>query len=83
MSRAMWPCCLLFACSVDRLEQTRWREPNQSLSNQSNAEIAACITDTPGWADYLVVIEGAWEFNEQLEKDAIEFLQPWNEDKKE
>lgn len=43
----------------------------------------ACITDTPGWVDYLVVIEGAWEFNEQLDKDAKEFLQPWNEDKKE
>lgn len=43
----------------------------------------ACITDTPGWVDYLVVIEGAWEFNEQLEKDAKEFLQPLDEGKKE
>ena len=68
---------------MDRLERTRWREPNQSLSNQSNAEIAVCIADTPGWVDYLVVIEGEWEFNEQLEKGAKEFLQPLNNDKEE
>jgi hypothetical protein len=43
----------------------------------------ACITDTPGWVDYLVVIEGAWEFNELLDKGAKEFLQPWDDDKKE
>lgn len=43
----------------------------------------ACITDTPGWVDYLVAIEGAWEFNEQLEKASKEYLQPLNEDKKE
>lgn len=43
----------------------------------------ACITDTLGWVDYLVAIEGAWEFNEQLEKVSKEYLQPLNEDKKE
>ena len=43
----------------------------------------ACITDTPGWVDYFTVIEGVWEFNEQLEKGAKEFLQPWYERTKE
>ena len=43
----------------------------------------ACITDTPGWVDYFVAIEGAWEFDEQLEKGAREFLQPWDENMKE
>jgi hypothetical protein len=37
----------------------------------------ACIADTPGWVDYFVVIEGIWEFDEQLEKDAKECLQPY------
>lgn len=36
----------------------------------------ACITDTPGWVDYFIVIEGVWEFNEQLEKAVQERLQP-------
>ncbi len=43
----------------------------------------ACIADTPGWVDYFVVIEGVWEFDEQLEKGAREFLQPWDENMKE
>ena len=43
----------------------------------------ACITDTPGWVDYFTVIEGVWEFNEQLEKGANECLQPWYENTKE
>lgn len=43
----------------------------------------ACITDTPGWVDYFIVMEGVWEFNEQLEKGTKEFLQPWSENTKE
>jgi len=28
---------------------------------------------------YFTVIEGPWEFNEQLEKDSEKYLQPWEE----
>ncbi len=34
----------------------------------------ACITDTPGWVDYFVVIEGLWEFDERLEQAAKEYF---------
>ena len=76
-----------FACFFTPFEQRR-RFPNHivnySMLKKYQTKFyrwvgVACITDTPGWVDYFTVIEGAWEFNEQLEKGAKEFLQPWYE----
>lgn len=39
----------------------------------------ACIVDTSRWVDYFVVMEGPWEFDEILDKEAKEYLQPWDE----
>lgn len=38
-----------------------------------------CIVDTPSWVDFFTVIEGPWEFDEKLDQEAKEYLQPWEE----
>lgn len=39
-----------------------------------------CIVDTPAWVDYFTVMEGSWEYSEDLERDSREYLQPWTEE---
>ena len=36
-----------------------------------------CISDTPSWVDYFVVVEGQWAFNEDLDADSKRLLEPW------
>lgn len=36
----------------------------------------ACIADTPGWVDYVFILDNEWVFDEELEKQVNKYLPP-------
>lgn len=77
-----------FFAPVEERKQFPMRVVNYSILKKYQTEFdhwvsITCIVDTPAWVDYFTVMEGSWEYSEDLERDSRKYLQPWTEESSE